>query len=120
MLDPGNALGADQERTDARSRRDVAQAQPSHAGYPAISETLPGYDFPTWTAMVGPPGMSRERREQDPRRDGQRTEAEGRRGQVRRSGTLPFYIKPEELKALIDAETAKWIKIAKEDNIQAE
>ena len=33
---------------------------------------------------------------------------------------MPFYIKPEDLKALIEADTAKWIRIAKEENLQAE
>ena len=36
------------------------------------------------------------------------------------AGTTPLIMTPDELKAFIDAETAKWIKLAREANIQPE
>ena len=60
LLDPGNAL------THMKSGQMHALAvtsvkrNPLTPELPAISETLPGFDFSAWTAMVGPSGMSRE------------------------------------------------------------
>jgi tripartite-type tricarboxylate transporter receptor subunit TctC len=36
------------------------QRNPLVPDWPAISETLPGFDFPSWVGLVGPAGMPRE------------------------------------------------------------
>ena len=36
------------------------------------------------------------------------------------TGTVPLIMSPEELRAYIDAETAKWVRLVREANIQPE
>ena len=60
FVDPGNALAQIKNGTVRALGVTSLKRNPLTPDWPAISETLPGYDFPTWTAMVGPPGMSRE------------------------------------------------------------
>ena len=88
--------------------------------WPAIAETLPGYEFPTWTAMVGPPGMSRDVVNKIHAAMDNALKQKDVVDKLAQVGTVPFFIKPEDLKALIDADTAKWIRIAKDENLQPE
>ena len=118
---PGNALPHIKNGTVRALGVTSLKRNPLTPDWPAISETLPGLRLPDLDRDGRTAGHVARNGEQDPRRDGQRAQAEGRRGQAgRRSGPCPFFIKPEDLKALIDADTAKWIKIAKDENLQAE
>ena len=72
---------------------------------PAISETLPGYDFPTWTAMVGPPGMSREAVSRIHTAMDSALKQKDLVDKFAQAGTVPLPITPDDLKGLIDAET---------------
>lgn len=93
---------------------------PLAADWPAVSETIPGYDFASWSALVGPPGMPRDVVERInsalvqslKRKDIMQTMAEG--------GVIPWATTPDELKAHIDKEVPRWSKLAREANIQPE
>jgi tripartite-type tricarboxylate transporter receptor subunit TctC len=87
---------------------------------PAISETLPGFDFSSWTAMVGPPGMSRELVDKIHAAMDSALKQKDVVDKFAQAGTLPLFLTPDELKALIEADTAKWIKLAREANFQPE
>lgn len=86
--------------------------------WPAIAETLPDYDFSTWSALVGPPGMQRETvqrinaalRQSQRQPDAIKKLADG--------GVSPWETTPDELKARIDSEVAKWMRLARESNVQ--
>jgi len=86
----------------------------------AVSETIPGYDFASWSALVGPSGMPRDVVERInaalvqslKRKEIVQTMAEG--------GVIPWATTPEELKAHIDKEVPRWTKLAREANIQPE
>jgi tripartite-type tricarboxylate transporter receptor subunit TctC len=118
LTDPGNAL------TQVRAGRMRAlgvsslKRNPTTPDWPAISETLPGYDFPSWNAFVGPAGMSRDlvNRIADAAIKGlkQKEIAE----KYASSGTIPMIMGPDELKAFMEAEVAKWVRLAREANIQ--
>ena len=88
--------------------------------WPAISETLSGFDFPSWNALVGPPGMSRELVTKINAAMNQALKQKDVVDKYAQAGTIPLIMTPEELKAFIDAETAKWIKLSREANIQPE
>jgi tripartite-type tricarboxylate transporter receptor subunit TctC len=88
--------------------------------WPAISETLPGFDFPSWNAFVGPAGMA-------PDIVKRLSDAIGKALQdpevIRRlalEATLPLIMGPEETRSYIAAEIAKFISLAKESGIQPE
>jgi len=120
FVDPGNALPHIKSGAVRPLGVTSIKRNPLTPDWPAISETLPGYDFPTWTAMVGPPGMSRETVNRIHAAMDSALKQKDVADKLAAVGTLPFFIKPEDLKALIDADTAKWIKIAKDENLQAE
>ena len=120
LVDPGNAL------THVRSGQMRAlgvtspKRNPLTPDIPAISETLAGYDFSVWTAMVGPAGMRRE----TVNRIHAAVESALKRKDVAekfaQASTDPFFIEPDDFKAYIDSETSKWIRLARETNIQPE
>lgn len=120
LLDPASAL------TQIRSGQFRAlgvtslKRNPLTPEIPAISETLAGYDFPAWTAMVGPPRM---RPETVARIHGAVIHALRQKDIVDKfaqGATNPLLITPEEFKALIDSETTKWIELVREAHIQPE
>ncbi len=85
---------------------------------PAVSETLPGFDFAAWTAMVGPAGMPRD----TVNRIHSAVNAALKQKEVvdkfALAATNPLFLTPEQLKTLIDDETGKWLRLAREANIQ--
>lgn len=120
MTDPGNALS----HTKGGQMRALGvtslKRNPVTPDWPAISETLPGFDFPSWNALVGPRGMSRELVNKINAAVNQALKQKDVVDKYAQAGTLPFIMTPDELKAFIDVETAKWIKLAQEANIQPE
>ncbi|SDZ70848.1 Tripartite-type tricarboxylate transporter, receptor component TctC [Variovorax sp. YR266] len=86
--------------------------------WPAISETIPDFDFSTWSALVGPPGMQRETVERinAALRQSQRQPEAIKK--LAEGGVSPWETTPAELKTRIDTEVVKWIRLAREANIQ--
>lgn len=88
--------------------------------WPAVSETLPGFDFASWSAIVGPANMPRD---VVTRLNGALVAAVKSKEvseKLEQSGNVPWTTTPEELKSYIEAQTAKWIKLARDLNLQAE
>lgn len=120
FLDPGNAL-PHIKSGKLRSLGVTSLARnPLTPDIPAISETLPGFGFDVWTALVGPPGMRKE----VVSRIHAAVEAALRQKDVvdkfAQAATNPYPLDPEQFKALIETETAKWLRLAREAQIQAE
>ncbi len=88
--------------------------------WPALSETLPGFDFSAWNAWVGPAGMPREM----VNRLNAAISSALRRPEVVHQlaleATQPLLMGPDEIKAYIEAEVVKYIRLAKEAGIQPE
>jgi tripartite-type tricarboxylate transporter receptor subunit TctC len=120
LLDPGNALGQIKNGQMRALAVTSLNRNPLTPDIPAISETLPGYDFPAWTAMVGPRGMSREVVSKINAAMNDALKQKDVVDKLAQAATLPYIISPDELKSLIDAETTKWIQLAREANIQPE
>lgn len=118
LTDPGNA----QSQVKAGQLRALAvtslKRNPTTPDWPAISETLPGFDFASWNALIGPPGMSQE---MVLRVSHAVMQAQKQKDLVEKyfnHGTTPLIMGPEELKAFIDSETARWLKLAQAAKIQ--
>ena len=93
---------------------------PATPNWPAISETLAGFDFPSWNAFVGPVGLPAE---QVSRLSSAIAQAQKQDDVVQRLGneaTQPLIMGPDELKAYIAAEVEKYVRLGKEAGIQAE
>jgi tripartite-type tricarboxylate transporter receptor subunit TctC len=88
--------------------------------WPAISETLPGFDFGAWNAWVGPAGMPRDIVNRLSSAIGQTLRRPEVVQQLALEATQPLIMGPDEVKAYIEAEVAKYVRLAKEAGIQPE
>ncbi len=98
----------------------TAKRNPLVPDVPAASETLPGFNFPTWNAFLGPAGLPRE----IVNRLGTAISQVQRQPEVAQplieAGAPPFIISPDELKAYIEAEIVKYARLTKDAGIQPE
>jgi tripartite-type tricarboxylate transporter receptor subunit TctC len=120
LTDQGNAMAQVKGGKLRALAVSSLKRNPVAPDWPAISETLPGYDFPSWNAVVGPAGMSREL---VTRLSGAIVQALKQKEVVDRYGAVgatPLILGPDELKAYMSAEVTKWVRLAKESGIQPE
>jgi tripartite-type tricarboxylate transporter receptor subunit TctC len=120
LTDPGNALAQSKGGNLRALGVSSLKRNPITPDWPAISETLPGFDFPSWNAFVGPAGMSREL---VAKISGSVANAQKQRDVIDRlaiHGMLPLTMGPEEVRSFIGSETDKWVRLAREANIQPE
>jgi tripartite-type tricarboxylate transporter receptor subunit TctC len=120
LLDHGNSL------THVKSGKLRAlgvsslKRNPVSPDWPAISETLPGFDFVSWNALVGPAGMSRDIVNKINAAMNSALKQKDLVARYADAGTIPLVMTPDEVKAYIEAECNKWVRLAKEANIQPE
>lgn len=88
--------------------------------WPAISETLPGFDFASWSALVGPAGMPPEVVNRISAAVAQVLKQRDMIEKFTEGGTVPMLMTPNELKAFIASEVDKSIRVAREAQIQPE
>jgi len=118
LLDPGNA----RTQVDGGRMKALAvtsgQRNPLVPDWPAVSETLPGFDFSVWNAMLGPPNMPRDLvdRISNAVREvlQERQVIEG----LATGGTFPHYLSPEGLKAQIESDIERWTRAAREAGVE--
>jgi tripartite-type tricarboxylate transporter receptor subunit TctC len=120
LVDPGNASTLIKSGQVRALGVTSLRRNPTTPDIPAISETLPGYDFPTWTALVGPPGMRPETVKKIHAAIDGALRQKDVVDKFALAGTNPLLITPDALKALIDSDTTKWLNLAREANIQPE
>ncbi len=120
FTDMGNALA----QAKAGTLRCIGITAPQRVAlapdWPAMAETLPGYDFRGWAAMVGPAGMPREvvARLSAALTGIMRTRDISDR--LAHIGMAPFVMPAEELKPFMDRDVDTWIRLARENNLKAE
>lgn len=120
LTDPGNALAQVKGGHLKALAVSSLKRNPATPDWPAISETLPGFDFPSWNALMGPAGLPREMVKRLSDAAAQALKQKDVIDRLGSSGTLPLIMGPDELKTFIAAETAKWVRLAREANIQPE
>lgn len=120
LTDAGNA----QAQAKAGQLRPIAvsslKRNPVTPDWPAISETLPGFDFPSWNALMGPVGMSRELVTQISDAVIKVQKQRELIDKYATQGATPLTMGPDQLKAYIESETARWVQLARAANIQPE
>jgi tripartite-type tricarboxylate transporter receptor subunit TctC len=120
LTDPGNA----QSQVKGGAMRALAvsslKRNPTTPDWPAISETLPGFDFPSWNALVGPAGMPRELVDKLAAAVLQAQKSPELTEKYTQHGTLVMSMGPDQLRSFMDAEATKWVRLAREANIQPE
>ena len=120
LTDPGNALAQVKGGHLRALAVSSLKRNPVTPDWPAISETLPGFDFPSWNALVGPANLPRELVNRISAAVSQAQKQKDVVDRLAANGTTPLIMGPDELKAFMDAETAKWVRLAHEANIQPE
>ena len=120
LTDPGNASAQVKGGTLRAVAVSSGKRNPNYPDWPAISETLPDYDFRAWNAIAGPPGMARDlvlrlsNAVADALKKPEVIEGYSHHG----SSTL--IMSADALRKFIETETDKWARLAKEANIQPE
>jgi tripartite-type tricarboxylate transporter receptor subunit TctC len=120
MVDPGNAMA--QVRGGRMKVLAVTSGtrNPLVPDWPAVSETLPGFDFTVWNAILGPPGMAPELVERISNAVQQALREQEVVDALAAGGTFPHYLSPAQLAAQIEADIVKWTQAAREAGVQPE
>ena len=88
--------------------------------WPALSESLSGFDITAWFAIVGPAGLPREVVDKLNQTTNRILTLPEMKEKLATLGITPLPMQPDQLKAHIGSEITKWTKIVKEANIQPE
>ncbi len=88
--------------------------------WPSVAETLPGYDFPSWVGLVGPAGMPREVVERLNAAVAQALQLAESKDRLATIGMTPMAVTPDQFKVFIGTEIVKWVRLAKDANVQPE
>jgi len=88
--------------------------------WPALAEAMPGFDITAWFAMVGPANMPKDVTDKLNGAVGQALASKEVLERLAGIGLQPLPLKPEQLKGFMVTEVAKWIRLAREANIQPE
>lgn len=88
--------------------------------WPAISETYPGYDFPSWVGLIGPAGMPKDVVVRLNAAVAKALETAEVKEKLTGIGMTPMALTPEQFGNVIATDSAKWVRLAREANIQPE
>ena len=88
--------------------------------WPALSESLPGFDISAWFAMVGPAGLPKDVVDKLNAATTQALTHPDLKDKLANIGIAPMPMATEQLKTFIAAEITKWSRIVKDANIQPE
>ena len=97
-----------------------ARRNPLVPEWPAVAETLPGFDLTSWFGIVGPAGIPRDVVDKLHAAITQALKQPEVKANLATLGTTPMPLAPEQLKAFIVTEIAKWIRLARDANLQPE
>lgn len=114
---PGPIAGQVQAGT-LRALASMSKRNPLLPDVPSAADTLPGFDFPLWNGFVGPAGMARE---QVMRINAAIVQAQRQPDVAQKlnaAGSPPMIITPDEMKALIESDVSKYLRLAKEAGIE--
>jgi len=88
--------------------------------WPAIAETVPGYDITAWFAVVGPANLPRPVVDKLNAAITAVLDKPDAKERFATIGVAPMPLTPERLKSFIASEIAKWQRLVKEANVQPE
>jgi tripartite-type tricarboxylate transporter receptor subunit TctC len=90
------------------------------ADWPALAETLPGFDITAWFAMAGPAGMPKELTDKIGAAVTQALAQSEVREKLAVTGLQIMPMGSAELKGFVDREVSKWIRLARDAGVQPE
>ena len=120
FVDTANAIA--QSKGGKLRALGITAANRSHIvpDWPALSESMPGFDITAWFAVLGPANMPREVVEKLNQSINQVLRQNDTKEKMAASGIQPLVMNTEQLKNFVPSEVAKWVQLAKDANIQPE
>lgn len=120
FVDMGNALAqAKGGKMRALGITSLARS-PIAPDWPALAESLPGFDITAWFAVLGPANMPREVVDKLNGTINQVLRQAEVSERLAAAGVQPMIMTPEQFRRFVPAEVAKWVQMAKDANIQPE
>ena len=120
FVDLGNALA----QSKGGQLRAIAvtsdKRNPLAPDWPAISETVPGFDITAWFAVVGPAGIPKPVADKLNAAIVALLEKPDAKERFAAIGMAPMPLSPDKLKAFMASEIAKWQRLVKEANVTPE
>jgi len=120
FVDMANAIGQKKAGTVRPLGVTSARRNPSAPDWPSMSETLPGYDFTAWTALVGPAGMAPATVNRLHAAMADVLRQKETVDKLAAIGMLPQHASPAELKSLIQTDITRWTRLVADHKIQAD
>lgn len=120
FVDIGNAIAQAKGGTMRALGVTSLKRNPLMPEWPALSETLPGFDITAWFAMVGPAGLPGDVVDKLNHATTQALMQPELKEKLARIGLSPMPMSPLQLKTFIDTEITKWSRLVKDANIQPE
>lgn len=90
------------------------------ANWPALAETLPGFDITAWFAIAGPAALPKDVVDKLNGAVNQALKQPAVLEKLAGVGIQPMSMTPAELKTFVDKEVAKWVTLAREAKVQPE
>ena len=88
--------------------------------WPTVAESLPGFDFTAWLAVVGPSGMPRDVVDRLNAAIGQVLQQPEAKEKLAGMGMTPMPMSSDQLRVLMTSDTTNWIRLAKQANVEPE
>ena len=85
---------------------------------PAIAETVPGYEVVTWAALTAPVGLPEPQRDRVNRAVREVLAQPALQAQLTTAGSIARPNSPDEMRARVEADVAKWKRVAEYAKIQ--
>ncbi len=86
--------------------------------WPAVSESVPGYNFSSWSALVGPPGMSKDSVDRINAALVKTLQTPEIQQKLSESAAIAWPTTASELQNHIEKEVTRWGRLAREANIE--
>lgn len=90
------------------------------ASWPALAETLPGFDITAWFAIAGPGALPKDVVDKLNGAVNQALKQPAVQEKLAGVGIQPMPMSPSELKGFVDKEVTKWVNLAREAKVQPE
>ena len=120
FVDLGNAMAQSKGGKLRALGITAPKRSPLAADWPALADTLPGFDITAWFAIVGPAGVPKDVVDKLNHVVGQALKNPEAMDKLAGIGMQPMPLTPEQLKAFMGSEVAKWIRLVKDANLQPE
>ena len=120
FVDLGNAMAQSKGGKLRALGITAPKRSPLAADWPALDESMPGFDITAWFAIVGPAGIPQDVVNKLNNAVGQALKNPEAREKLAGIGIQPMPLAPEQLKAFMGSEISKWVRLVKDANIQPE